>query len=67
MAGIVTALVGFTSSFAVVLSGLKAVGANPAQAASGLGLAGVGSAFWALAIGLAVRAVLSPRRPPASS
>lgn len=36
MAGIVTALVGFTSSFAVVLAGLKAVGADPAQAASGL-------------------------------
>ncbi|MFC9434581.1 benzoate/H(+) symporter BenE family transporter [Nocardia sp. NPDC057030] len=35
-AGVVTALVGFTSSFAVVLSGLNAVGANPAQAASGL-------------------------------
>lgn len=36
MAGIVTALVGFTSSFAVVLAGLRAVGASPAQAASGL-------------------------------
>lgn len=36
MAGIVTALVGFTSSFAVVLAGLQAVGADPAQAASGL-------------------------------
>ncbi|AYF74986.1 benzoate transporter BenE [Nocardia yunnanensis] len=35
-AGIVTALVGFTSSFAVVLTGLTAVGATPAQAASGL-------------------------------
>ena len=35
-AGIVTALVGFTSSFAVVLTGLRAVGATPAQAASGL-------------------------------
>lgn len=35
-AGIVTALVGFTSSFAVVLAGLKAVGANQAQASSGL-------------------------------
>ncbi|MFC9357128.1 benzoate/H(+) symporter BenE family transporter, partial [Rhodococcus sp. NPDC057014] len=35
-AGIVTALVGFTSSFAVVLTGLTAVGANSAQAASGL-------------------------------
>ncbi|MBF6487595.1 benzoate/H(+) symporter BenE family transporter [Nocardia otitidiscaviarum] len=35
-AGIVTALVGFTSSFAVVLAGLTAVGATSAQAASGL-------------------------------
>ena len=35
-AGIVTALVGFTSSFAVVLTGLAAVGASHAQAASGL-------------------------------
>ncbi|BDV30189.1 benzoate/H(+) symporter BenE family transporter [Microbacterium terricola] len=36
LAGVVTALVGFTSSFAVVLTGLAAVGASPAQAASGL-------------------------------
>ncbi|PVE98433.1 benzoate/H(+) symporter BenE family transporter [Microbacterium sp. TPD7012] len=36
LAGVVTALVGFTSSFAVVLTGLDAVGATPAQAASGL-------------------------------
>src|SRR5688572_11875345 len=35
-AGIVTSLVGFTSSFAVVLTGLRAVGATPEQAASGL-------------------------------
>ncbi|WP_127472672.1 benzoate/H(+) symporter BenE family transporter [Microbacterium sulfonylureivorans] len=35
-AGIVTALVGFTSAFVVVLTGLRAVGATPAQAASGL-------------------------------
>ncbi|WP_336644543.1 benzoate/H(+) symporter BenE family transporter [Microbacterium sp. USHLN186] len=35
-AGVVTALVGFTSSFAVVLTGLTAVGASPAEAASGL-------------------------------
>ncbi|MCQ4122030.1 benzoate/H(+) symporter BenE family transporter [Rhodococcus tibetensis] len=35
-AGIVTALVGFTSSFAVVLTGLTAVGANSGEAASGL-------------------------------
>ncbi|WP_402845361.1 benzoate/H(+) symporter BenE family transporter [Microbacterium sp. GXS0129] len=36
VAGIVTALVGFTSSFVVVLTGLRAVGATDAQAASGL-------------------------------
>lgn len=36
IAGIVCALVGFTSSFAVVLTGLRAVGASPAQAGSGL-------------------------------
>ncbi len=36
VAGIVTAVVGFTSSFAVVLAGLQAVGASPDQAASGL-------------------------------
>ncbi|WP_036569015.1 benzoate/H(+) symporter BenE family transporter [Nocardia sp. BMG51109] len=35
-AGVVAALVGFTSSFAVVLAGLTAMGATPAQAASGL-------------------------------
>ncbi|WP_042575532.1 benzoate/H(+) symporter BenE family transporter [Rhodococcus sp. MEB064] len=35
-AGVVTALVGFTSSFAVVLTGLRSVGASEAQAASGL-------------------------------
>ncbi|GAW50806.1 MULTISPECIES: benzoate/H(+) symporter BenE family transporter [unclassified Nocardioides] len=36
VAGIVTALVGSSSSFVVVLAGLTAVGASPAQAASGL-------------------------------
>ncbi|MGI8457424.1 MAG: benzoate/H(+) symporter BenE family transporter [Propionibacteriaceae bacterium] len=36
VAGLVTALVGTTSSFAVVLTGLRAVGASPVQAASGL-------------------------------
>lgn len=34
--GLLTAFVGFTSSFAVVLHGLQAVGATDAQAASGL-------------------------------
>lgn len=36
VAGVSLALVGFASSFAVVLTGLRAVGATPAQAASGL-------------------------------
>jgi benzoate membrane transport protein len=36
LAGLMTALVGFTSSFAVVLAGLRGVGASPAEAASGL-------------------------------
>ncbi|MBG6180822.1 benzoate/H(+) symporter BenE family transporter [Arthrobacter sp. CAN_A1] len=36
LAGVVTALVGFTSSFAVVLAGLRATGATEQQAASGL-------------------------------
>lgn len=36
VAGVVTAIVGFTSSFAVVLAGLRAVGASADQAASGL-------------------------------
>jgi benzoate membrane transport protein len=35
-AGVVAALVGFTSSFVIVLDGLRAVGAGEAQAASGL-------------------------------
>src|SRR5580658_8633060 len=36
LAGALMALVGFTSSSAVVLTGLRAVGASPSQAASGL-------------------------------
>lgn len=36
LVGLVTALVGFTSSFAVVLAGLRAVGADARGAASGL-------------------------------
>lgn len=35
-AGVMAALVGFASSFAVVLAGLRAVGATPAEAGSGL-------------------------------
>jgi benzoate membrane transport protein len=36
VAGVITALVGFTSSFTVVLAGLRAVGADRTEAASGL-------------------------------
>lgn len=36
LAGVIAALVGFASSFAVVLAGLRAVGATQAEAASGL-------------------------------
>ncbi|MFB9375620.1 benzoate/H(+) symporter BenE family transporter [Kineococcus gynurae] len=35
-AGVVSALVGFTSSFVILLSGFAAVGADPGQASSGL-------------------------------
>lgn len=53
LAGIVTALVGYTSSFAVVLAGLRAVGASQAQATSGLITVTV--VFAILMIGLAWR------------
>ncbi|GAA3443480.1 benzoate/H(+) symporter BenE family transporter [Planomonospora venezuelensis] len=49
LAGVVTALVGFASSFTVVLAGLRAVGADSGQAASGLlalCLAVGGTAIW---------------------
>jgi benzoate membrane transport protein len=36
LAGLVSAVVGFASSFAIVLTGFQAAGASPAQAASGL-------------------------------
>jgi benzoate membrane transport protein len=51
-AGVVTAVVGFSSSFVVVLAGLAAVGATRAQAASGLlavcGTQAVGMAWLSL-------------------
>jgi benzoate membrane transport protein len=52
-AGLIAALVGYASSFAVILKGLTAVGASDAQAASGLmalsiamGLAGIVLSLW---------------------
>ncbi|MCL3882313.1 benzoate/H(+) symporter BenE family transporter [Marivita sp. GX14005] len=51
--GFVAAIVGFFSSFPIVLQGLGSVGASPAQAASGLmaaaiamGLAGIALSLW---------------------
>ncbi|MRH88902.1 benzoate/H(+) symporter BenE family transporter [Nocardia sp. SYP-A9097] len=54
-AGIVTALVGFTSSFAVVLAGLDAMGATAAQAASGLMAVSVTMAVGILLLSLRYR------------
>src|SRR6185369_1239831 len=53
MAGLLTAFVGYASSFTVVLQGLKSVGATPGQATSGL--IAVGTAMGLCAIVLAWR------------
>src|SRR6478735_11175296 len=52
-AGLLAALVGFASAFAIVLQGLAGVGASPAEAASGLfalclgqGLVAIGLSWW---------------------
>ena len=52
-AGLLAGFVGFASSFAVVLQGFSAMGASPAQAASGLmavsiamGLCGIALSLW---------------------
>ncbi len=58
-AGILAAFVGFTSSFAVVLNGLTAVGASPAQAASGLMALSVGMGFCAILLSLWYREPIS--------
>ncbi|MFE9869814.1 benzoate/H(+) symporter BenE family transporter [Micromonospora sp. NPDC005686] len=59
LAGVVTALVGFASSFTVVLAGLRAVGAEPEQAASGLLALCVASGACAVWLGLRHRLPLS--------
>ncbi len=55
LAGIVTALVGFASSFAVVLAGLRAVGADQRQATSGLLALCVANGLVAIWLGLRQR------------
>ncbi|RKN48314.1 benzoate/H(+) symporter BenE family transporter [Micromonospora endolithica] len=59
LAGAVTALVGFASSFTVVLAGLRAVGATDAQAASGLLALCVASGASAAWLGLRHRLPMS--------
>ncbi|WP_082159711.1 benzoate/H(+) symporter BenE family transporter [Micromonospora sp. HK10] len=59
LAGVVTALVGFASSFTVVLAGLRAVGADQAQAASGLLALCVGTGLCAVWLGLRHRMPLA--------
>ncbi|WP_344406533.1 benzoate/H(+) symporter BenE family transporter, partial [Dactylosporangium fulvum] len=59
VAGLVSAIVGYASSFTVVLAGLRAVGATPAQAASGLLALCVGIAAVAIFLGLRYRMPIS--------
>ncbi len=59
LAGVVTALVGFASSFAVVLAGLRAMGADQAQAASGLLALCVAAGATAIWFGLRLRIPVS--------
>lgn len=58
-AGVVTAVVGFTSSFAVVLAGLHAVGADLSQAASGLLAVTVGAGVACVVAALRTRVPLT--------
>jgi benzoate membrane transport protein len=55
LAGVVTALVGFGGAFTVVLAGLRAVGADDRQAASGLLVVSVASGVVAVVLGLRTR------------
>jgi benzoate membrane transport protein len=59
LAGIVTAVVGFAGAFTVVLTGLRAVGADEHQAASGLLVVSVASGAVALVLGLRFRMPVS--------
>ncbi|MBV8661599.1 MAG: benzoate/H(+) symporter BenE family transporter [Hyphomicrobiales bacterium] len=58
-AGLVTAFVGFASTFAVILKGLGAVGATDAQAASGLMALSIGMGLAGLCLCLATRMPVS--------
>ncbi len=58
-AGLLAAFVGFASSFAVVLQGFVAVGASPAQAASGLMAVSVAMGLCGMALSLRTRMPIS--------
>ena len=55
LAGVVAAVVGFSSAFAVVIAGLRAVGASPDQAASGLFIVTLTTGVGGIAFSLATR------------
>ena len=57
--GLLTAFVGFASSFAVVLHGLQAVGATDAQAASGLMAVSISMGVCAIVLSAATRLPIS--------
>ena len=59
VAGIVGAVTGFASAFVLVLAGLRAVGATPAEAASGLLTLCIAQAFIAIVLSLRFRIPLS--------
>lgn len=58
-AGLLAAVIGFASAFAIVLQGLAGVGATPAEAASGLLVLCVGQGVLAIYLGLRHRQPLS--------
>ena len=55
LAGIVASLVGFAGSFAIVLAGLRAIGASPAESASGLLILSVLMGLCGIVLGLRYR------------
>lgn len=58
-AGLLAGFVGFASSFAVVLQGLVAVGASPAQAASGLTVLSIAMGLAGIVLSLRLRLPIS--------
>lgn len=57
--GLIVALVGYASSVAIVIAGLKAVGATTAEIASGLLFLGIGKGLAAIGLSLATRMPIS--------